>query len=444
VLIEKGKMGGDCLNSGCVPSKALIAAGKRVASVNGGAAFGVITPRAKINFPDVHRHVASVIAAIAPNDSKERFAALGVRVVAGTARFRDARTVLVADAGIEVRARRFVIATGSSPAIPEIKGLDKVSYLTNETVFDLTTCPEHLIIVGGGATGLELAQAFRRLGAEVTVLEARKPLANDDPECAEIVLEQLASEGITLRTGIEIKQIKGGQERVEVVAADAAGERTIAGSHLLLATGRRANVESLGLDAAGITWSPGGIVVDKGLRTTNKRVYAIGDVVGGPQFTHVANYHAGLVVRSALFRLPVRINDDVLSAVTYTDPELARAGLTEAEARRRGYSIRILRWPYHENDRAQAERQIAGHIKIITTKSGRILGATIVGAGAGELIATWALAMSQRLNIRVFIGTVLPYPTLAEIGKRAGLTYFAASLTSPLLRRIIGVLRRFG
>jgi pyruvate/2-oxoglutarate dehydrogenase complex dihydrolipoamide dehydrogenase (E3) component len=180
------------------------------------------------------------------------------------------------------------------------------------------------------------------------------------------------------------------------------------------------------------------------LRTTNKRVYAIGDVIGAPQFTHVANYHAGLVVRNALFRLPVRVNDDLLSAVTYTDPELAQAGLTEAKARQRAYSIRILRWPFHDNDRAQAERETKGHIKIITTKSGRILGATIVGAGAGELIATWALAISRRLNIRVFVGTVLPYPTLAEIGKRAGLTYFTASLTSPLLRRIIGVLRRFG
>jgi pyruvate/2-oxoglutarate dehydrogenase complex dihydrolipoamide dehydrogenase (E3) component len=443
-LIEKGKMGGDCLNTGCVPSKALIAAAKRVADVNGAAAFGVMAQSPKIKFSDVQRHVENVIAAIAPNDSKERFTALGVRIVAGAARFKNAGTVVVDDEDIEVQARRFVIATGSSPAIPPINGLADVPYLTNETIFDLNICPKHLIVVGAGPIGLELAQAFRRLGAEVTVLEAASPLANDDAECADVVLEQIARDGVTVRAGIHIKLIKRARGKVQVIVAGPTGEDTIEGSHLLLAAGRAPNIDDLNLDAAGIKREPSGIVVNKRLKTTNRRVYAIGDAAGGPQFTHVANYHAGLVVRNALFRLPVKVNYDQMPFVTYTDPELAQVGLTEAEARRRRHAIRVLRWPFDENDRAQARRETKGYIKVITTKRGRILGTTIVGAGAGELIATWALAIAQRLNIRVFVGTVLPYPTLAEIGKRAGLTYFTASLTSPMLRRIIGLLRRLG
>lgn len=443
-LIEKGKMGGDCLNYGCVPSKALIAAGKRVASVRGAAAFGVVTEQPKIKFLDVHRHIENVVATIAPNDSKERFTALGVRVVQGVARFKDAATLLVDNGDIEVCARRFVIATGSTPAIPPIKGLARVPYLTNETVFDLTTCPKHLIVIGAGSIGLELAQAFRRLGAAITVLEVARPLSHDDAECAEIVLDQLAREGLTLRTGVEVRRVNRARGKIHVIMANGAGEETIEGSHLLIATGRRANIDDLGLDAAGIKHGHAGITVDKRLRTTNRRVYAIGDVVGGPLFTHAANYHAGLVVRSALFRLPAKVNYSLMSWVTYTDPELAQAGLTEAAARRGRRSIRILRWPYHENDRAQAERETKGYIKVITTKRGRILGATIVGAGAGEMIATWALAVARHLNIRAFVGTMIPYPTFAEIGKRAGLSFFTARLTSPMLRRIISVLRRFG
>jgi pyruvate/2-oxoglutarate dehydrogenase complex dihydrolipoamide dehydrogenase (E3) component len=443
-LIEKGKMGGDCLNYGCVPSKALIAAGKRVANIRAAPAFGVVTERPKIKFLNVQRHVENVIATIAPNDSKERFIALGVRVVQGAARFKDAATLLVDDEDVEVRARRFVIATGSTPAIPPIKGLASVPYLTNETVFDLTSCPKHLIVIGAGSIGLELAQAFRRLGAAITVLEAASPLSSDDAECAEIVLDRLAREGLTLYTGVEVRRVSRVRGKIQVIIANGAGEEKIEGTHLLLATGRRPNIDDLALEAAGIKHGDNGITVDKRLRTTNRRVYAIGDVVGGPLFTHAANYHAGVVVRSALFRLPTKVNYNLMSWVTYTDPELAQTGLTEAAARERGRSIRILRWPYHENDRAQAERETKGYIKVITNKRGRILGATIVGAGAGEMIATWALAVAQHLNVRAFVGTMIPYPTFAEIGKRAGLSYFTARLTSPMLRRIIRVLRRFG
>jgi pyruvate/2-oxoglutarate dehydrogenase complex dihydrolipoamide dehydrogenase (E3) component len=269
------------------------------------------------------------------------------------------------------------------------------------------------------------------------------PLAKDDPECAAILLDQLEREGIAIRAGTNVLRVEpGAKPRVVVAAAN--GEEAIEASHLLVATGRHPNVEGLDLAAAGIKSGPQGIRVNKRLRTTNKRVYAVGDVAGGPQFTHVANYHAGLVIRNALFRLRARVDDNVIPWVTYTDPELAQVGITEAEANRRRRRIRVLRWPYHENDRAQAERETRGHIKVITTKDGRILGATIVGAHAGELIVPWTLAVAQRLNIRAFAAMVVPYPTFAEIGKRAAVTYFAASLTSPFVRRIIAALRRFG
>src|SRR5262249_22907999 len=258
-----------------------------------------------------------------------------------------------------------------------------------------------------------------------------------------IVLDQVTREGVAIRSGVKVTRVEHAAQ-VRVLIETAAGEETIEGSHLLVAAGRRANVGGLDLEAAGIAYEPRGITVDKGLRTTNKKVYAIGDVAGALQFTHVANYHAGLVIRNALFRLSVKADHGTVPWVTYTDPELAHVGMTEAEARERHGAIRVLRWPYHENDRAQAERDTHGHIKVVTAKNGRILGATIVGAHAGELITTWTLALAQKLNMRAFTGIVVPYPTLAEIGKRAAITYFTPSLTSPLVRRIIGFLRRFG
>ena len=437
VLVEKGKMGGDCLNYGCVPSKALLAAARHASEPKRVAPFGLTLPRADIDFAKVNAHVHAVIAAIAPNDSKERFTGLGVQVIEGAARFADKATVAVGE--FTVKARRFVIATGSSPAVPPIPGLSETPYLTNETVFGLKRCPEHLIIVGAGPIGLELAQAHRRLGARVTVLEAATPLANDDPECAAIVLAQLERDGVTIRTGAAVTRVAQHDGKIQVVI----GEETIEGSDLLIATGRRPNVEGLDLAAAGINYDQRGITVGKGLRTSNKRVYAIGDAAGG-HFTHTANYHAGIVLRNALFRLPAKADDETVPWVTFTDPELAHVGLAEARARERHKTIRVLRWPYHENDRAQAEREMHGHIKIITKKNGLILGATIVGAHAGELITTWTLALAQGLNIRAMTGIVVPYPTLSEIGKRAAITYFSSSLNSPRVRRLIGFLRRFG
>jgi pyruvate/2-oxoglutarate dehydrogenase complex dihydrolipoamide dehydrogenase (E3) component len=458
VLVEKGKMGGDCLNTGCVPSKSLIAASKHARAIAQGGAFGVSAPTVDIDFGKVKDHVHGVIAAIAPNDSKERFGGLGVSVIEGTARFKNKRTVVLGD-GTEIRARRFVIATGSSPALPEIPGLATTPHFTNETVFDLATRPEHLIVIGAGPIGLELAQAFRRLGAAVTVLEEARALAREDPECADVVVEALLREGVDVRESVAISRVEGfdsegfdskglGSEglasKVKVTFRNGDAEQAIEGSHLLVATGRRANADDLGLDQAGITRDPVGICVDARLKTSNKRVYAVGDVAGMGQFTHLANYHAGLVIRNALFRQRAEVNEDLIPRVTFTDPELAHVGLTETQAKERRIALRVLRWPYHENDRAQAERTTAGHIKVVTDRKGKVLGATIVGAAAGEMITAWTLAVSQNLNIRAFAGIVVPYPTLAEVGKRAAMTYFTPGLTNNWVRRIIGLLRRFG
>jgi len=442
ILIEKGKMGGDCLNYGCVPSKSLLAAGARAERARRGPAFGLMPLRPIADFFKVHDHVHGVIAAIAPNDAKERMTGLGVRVIEGAARFKDRRTVVVGD--VEIKARRFVIATGSAPAIPSIPGLAEATYLTNETVFDLKQLPEHLLVIGAGPIGLELAQAFHRLGSQVTVLEAARPLAKDDPECAAIVVDQLAREGIRIRSGVEIVRVESASPKVRVILGEAGVEETIEGTHLLVATGRKPNVDGLDLKAGGIKHARAGIVVGASLLTSNRRVFAIGDVIGRAQFTHVANYHAGIVIRRALFRANAKVDADVIPWVTFTDPELAQVGISEATARERYRDIRVLRAAFHDNDRAQTEREIRGHIKVITTGPGRILGVTIVGAHAGELITTWTLAMQQQLNIRAIAELIVPYPTLSEVGKRAAIGYFAATLTRPLLRRIIVFLRRFG
>jgi pyruvate/2-oxoglutarate dehydrogenase complex dihydrolipoamide dehydrogenase (E3) component len=446
VLIEKAQMGGECLNTGCVPSKAMIAAGKRADAFRTSPPFGIKLVRPAVEFAEVNDHIHRVIKAIAPNDSKERFTGLGVRVIEGEARFRDSTTIVVGaehDRGYEISARRFVIATGSRPLVPPIPGIEQAPYLTNENVFELRELPKHLIVLGGGPVGLELAQAFRRLGSEVTVLDAGPPLGKEDPECAAIVLDAFAREGITIRSGVQIERVRRQRQRIEVVLAGAAGE-IIQGTDLLVATGRRPNVDALDLQAARIKHGPNGIAVNNRFRTSNRRVYAIGDVTGLPAFTHSASHQASLLIRHLLFRLPIKMNVDEIPRVTFTDPELAHVGLTDVQARARHGTIRVLRWPYHDNDRAQAERETRGHIKVVANTKGLILGATIVGAAAGEQITTWTLAVSQGLNIRALAEIVVPYPTYTEIGKRAAITFFTPRLTTTWVRRILNLLRWFG
>ncbi|MEO1206833.1 MAG: FAD-dependent oxidoreductase [Pseudomonadota bacterium] len=443
VLVEKGKMGGDCLNYGCVPSKALIAAAKRAHMIATSGAFGIKADAPTIDYAAVNKHVHEVIAAIEPNDSVERFTGLGVKVIQAAGRFIDKDTLVAGE--YRIKASRFVIATGSSPFIPPIEGLDQTPYFTNETLFENNQKLDHLIIVGGGPIGLEMAQAHRRLGSEVTVLEGAKALAKDDPEMTHIVLKKLRDEGIDIREGTTVKSVERTSFGTVKVGVEADGASFhIEGSHLLLAVGRQPTVSHLGLDEAGIKYTPRGIKVDKGLTTTNKSVFAIGDVTGGLQFTHVANYHAGLVIRKALFRVPVSVDNTIIPWVTFTDPELAHVGLTEDQAATKYGSVKVLRWPYQENDRAQAERTTTGHVKVVLTKRGRIIGATIVGPQAGEIISMWSLAVSQKMNIKAMTAWVSPYPTLSEINKRAAYKFYATFPSTPVVRKIIGWLEKLG
>jgi len=445
VLIEKNRMGGDCLNVGCVPSKALIAASLRVRSMREAGEFGIRGGKPIVDFARVHAHVKDAIAAIAPMDSVERYRAMGVSVIENEARFTDARTVTAGDQTI--RARRFVIATGSRPAAPSIPGLEQVPYLTNETIFDPTERPEHLVVIGGGAVGVEIAQAYRLLGVQITLLEAgERLLAQEDPEMAGVVDRALRSDGVAVRTGASIG-------RVEPVKAGGVGVvlssgETIEGSHLLVATGRKPVADGLNLEAAGISSDTSGILVDRGLRTSNRRVYAIGDCAGGAgagaRFTHVANHHAGLVIRNALFRIPVRAGQAPVPRVTYTAPELASVGLTEAQARERHGSIRVLRWAFADNDRARTGRQAEGHVKAVVTPRGGILGCSIAGAHAGELIMPWVLAMSRGLKVSRLAGLIYPYPTFSEVTKGAAVEFLKPSAQNPWVRRLVSLVRRWG
>ena len=443
VLLERHKMGGDCLNYGCVPSKALLAAAKRAQTMRKVAPFGIQPVEPAIDHQAVLGHVREVIAAIEPNDSVERFTGLGVKVMLTEGRFKDKATV-IAD-GVEIQARRFVIATGSQPAVPPIPGLDTISYFTNETIFDAPGFLEHLIIIGGGPIGLEMAQAHRRLGSEVTVIEALTPLARDDEEVRHVVLNRLAEEGVRILDKARLERTEPFAGGVRVTFTKDGQSYSLDGSHLMLAVGRKPNLESLNLEAAGIRYERSGITVNGGLKTSNRRVYAIGDVVGGPQFTHVAGYHASIVVKNALFKLPAKTDHASIPWVTYTDPELAHVGLTEADARTKyGNRINVLRWPYTENDRAQAERQTEGFVKVITNKKGKILGASMVGANAGELIQLWSLAMQKKINVSAMASYVAPYPTMMEINKRAAITYFLPKLTSPFVKSVVGWLKKLG
>jgi pyruvate/2-oxoglutarate dehydrogenase complex dihydrolipoamide dehydrogenase (E3) component len=442
VLIERALMGGDCLNYGCVPSKSLLAAAKAAAFHRSTAAMGVTYDPPRVEFSAVRRHVEGVIAGIAPTDSEARYEGLGVTVLRTEAKFVGPGEVTAG--GRRIQARRFVVATGSRPVVPPLPGLDEVDHLTNETVFGLDQAPGRLIVVGGGPIGCELSQAFARLGSRVTVVELASILPNDDPELAELVRLGLRAEGVRLMERTQAAAVRrDGAGLVLEVERD--GEReSLAGDALLLAVGRRPVVEGLDLDAAGIEHDRKGIKVDRRLRSSNRKVFAAGDVAGGFQFTHVAGYHAGVVLKNALFRWPAKVDDRAVPWVTYTDPELAHVGLGEAAARERHGDIRILRWPFAENDRARCERRTDGLVKVVTTPRGRVLGASIVGAHAGELIQPWVLALSQKLGVGAVAQMIAPYPTLGEASKRAAGSFYTAKLFSERTRWLVRLLAKLG
>lgn len=438
-LLEGGKMGGDCLNYGCIPSKALIASGKAAHAQAHASPYGIADVVPRIDYAAAKDHVHDIISQIEPHDSQERFQGLGVRVIREYGRFLSKTEVQAGDHVIT--ARRIVIATGSSPLVPPIPGLDSVPYETNETLFDLREKPDHLLIVGGGPIGMEMAQAHRRLGCKVTVIEGAKALGKDDPETAGVILDALRGEGIEIAEDAMAREARGTKGAIEVEVKDG---RLFKGSHLLIAVGRKPNIDRLNLDAAGIETTRSGIEVDKALKSTNRRVYAIGDVAGGLQFTHVAGYHAGIVIRSALFGLPAKAGTAHIPWVTYTAPELAQIGLTEAQAREaHGDKIEIVRFPYSQIDRAIAERQTTGLIKVMVLR-GRPVGVSIAGAQAGELINLWALAQANGLKMKHVANMVAPYPTMGELSKRVAGAYFSPRLfDNSKVKTIVGLVQRW-
>ena len=442
VLLEGHKMGGDCLNYGCVPSKALIAAGKHAHAMTTGARYGVTPVVPQVDYAAAKDHVRSVIATIEPHDSVERFESLGVQVITEFGRFISATEVQAGETVIE--ARRFVIATGSSPFVPPIPGLEAVPYYTNENIFDLRDKPEHLIVIGGGPIGMEMAQAHIRLGCKVTVIEGLTAMGKDDPELAAIVLDNLRAEGVKIVENAKVTEIQSedgaGQAGVIVKTEDG---QSFTGSHLLMAVGRKVNIERLDLDKAGVKHDRA-VKVDASLRTSNKRVYAIGDAAGGFQFTHVAGYHAGVIIRSMLFFLPSKQRTDHIPWATYTDPELAQVGLTEAQAKKaHGPNLEVIRFDFSGNDRAITEGKTTGLIKVMVVK-GRPVGASIVGAQAGELIGVWALALANKMKMSQIAAMVAPYPTLGEVNKRVAGAYFTPRLfDSPNVKRIVRFVQRW-
>lgn len=438
VLFEEGEMGGDCLNTGCVPSKALIAAAGRAHAMREAGKFGVKSVDPEIDFAAVMDHVHGVIAAIAPVDSQERFEGFGVKVIRAHAKFTGERTV--EGGGARVNAKHIVIATGSRAFVPPIEGLNTTPYLTNETIFENRKLPKHLIVIGGGPIGVELAQAHARLGSEVTIIEgAPSILGKDDPELVEIVREQLTKDGVRIIEGAMVENVSGQDGNISVRA----GQQTVSGTHLLVAVGRAPTVDGLNLEAAGVTYDKKGIKVDNGLRTSNKRIYAMGDVAGGRQFTHVAGYHASVLVRKILFKAPAKNDEHLAPWVTYTDPELAQAGLVESDAKERYDDVKTVYWRTTENDRAQAERDTRGLIKVITKKNGEILGASIVGKSAGDLIQSWAYALANGQKIKSFTNYIAPYPTRGELSKRAAGQWYTPALFSSRTRKLVSLLSLF-
>ncbi len=420
-LIERDRMGGECLNTGCVPSKALLAAARRAHLLRAGA-MGVTAAGVTVDYAGVRAHVQGAIAAIAAHDSPERFRAWEVEVVQGEARFTGRRTVEVG--GRMFRAPRIVIAAGSRPAVPEILGLGGVPFLTNETLFDLAVLPRHLVILGAGSVGLEMAQAFRRLGAAVTVIEAAQALARDDADAAAVVLRQLAAEGVEIRTGTHVARVAAVPDgvRVDTSPVGASPVTAVTGSHLLLAVGRTPSLHGLGLETAGVAAGVDGILVDRRRRTSNPAVFAIGDCRAGPRLTHAAGYEGTVAVMNIALGLPAAAAA-ALPAVTFTDPELAQLGLTERAARERYSRVRVDRVEFADNDRAVAENETVGFVKVVRARGG-LVGVTAVGAGAGELVLPWSLAMRGKASPWAMSGAVVAYPTRSEASKAAAFAAF--------------------
>ena len=445
-LIERGRMGGDCLNTGCVPSKALISSARLVEQIRQAERWGLLSQEPRFQFEAIYARMRERRSKIAPHDSQDRFESLGVDVFRGRARFLSPREVRVGDTVL--RAKNFVIATGTRAAIPPMDGLDRVPHYTNETVFDdLVEKPGRLVVFGGGPIGCELGQTFARLGVEVTILQRpHRILPREDPDASELLLRRLQAEGVNVLTGATARVVAR-SERTIRVWADVEGEETrhpIDGDAILIAAGRTPNVEELDLEAAGVAYSKSGVTVNEYLQTSQHHIYAAGDVVGQYLFTHVADAHARTVVRNILLPwFKAKREDRVIPWCTYTSPEVARVGLNETEAERKGIACDVWKEPLADLDRAVVESEEEGFAKVLTKKgTDKILGATLVAERAGDLLQEFVLAMKAGVGLKQISGTIHAYPTYSEIARKvadrqqkARLTPFAKKLFERMYRR---------
>lgn len=445
VLFEAEEMGGDCLNTGCVPSKALIAAGKHAHALSTGAAFGVAPVEAKVDFKAVKAHVQGIIDHIAPVDSQERFEGFGCTVIREYASFKDERTVV--SATTEVRAKRIIIATGSRAAAPPIPGLADTPYLTNETIFTIPKQPKHLLVIGAGPIGIELGQAFSRMGTKVEIVDIAAPLGRNEPEHAKVLVDAIEKEGVKFHAPVKTKLIR---KTKTGVAIDLEDGTVLTGSHLLVAAGRAPSVSKLNLEAAGVKYDRRGVETNDNLQTSNPRVYAVGDVAAGRGgLTHTAGFHAGQIIKAFYFMPPIlnkimaKATTNIMPAVVYSEPEIASIGMSSAEAREKGFAIKELTAGFDHNDRAIAERSDEGGVKIIATTKGKILGASIVGENAGDLIQMISVAMKGGVKISGLAQIISPYPTRGEAVKRAAGSFYTAAVFGPKAQKVAAFMTKF-
>lgn len=443
VEAQENRLGGDCLYYGCVPSKALIHAARLVHQARRASEFGLkgwtVGP---VDFPSVMSHVNGVIERLQEYDDPERFRAYGCEVVFGKPRFVAPDTIALGDRSI--KARRFVVATGSAPFVPDISGLKEAGFLTNREAFELSRLPSRLAVLGAGPIGIELAQAFSRLGSEVTVIQQKdRILPREERQVSGLLQSLLSAEGIEFRLGAEVSAVQRRGEGRLILGRSESGDFELEADELLVATGRRPNVEGLGLEAAGVKYGRSGILVNSRLRSSNPRVFACGDVCGPFQFTHMAEYQAGVVIANIAFRLPQKVDYRVVPWVTFTDPEVARVGLTEAEAAEQGIETTVMEFPFKDVDRAVIEWEAEGFAKLVVRKGarlragGRILGATVVGAHAGEMLHEIVLAMGSGLGIKEISKTIHAYPTRAQVTRRTVNSFYAEKLFSPAAKRLV-------
>jgi pyruvate/2-oxoglutarate dehydrogenase complex dihydrolipoamide dehydrogenase (E3) component len=437
LLVEKEPaLGGDCLHYGCVPSKTLIRSAHVYHDMQHADRFGLpklIPP--PVDFSRIAERIRDVIAVIQEHDSEERFCKLGARVAFGTVFFKNDHTVDLN--GRAISAKTWVIATGSSPAVPPIPGLKKVDYITNREIFSLKTLPGSMIVLGGGPIGIEMAQAFNRLGTAVSVVDrAGHILGKEDPDMADAVQAVMASEGVKFYMGATIQDVSetGANKKVALVMENGASVALTADT-VLVAMGRSVNVDSLWLASAGVDYEATGITVDARLRTSQKHIFAAGDVSGGYQFTHAAGYEGGVVVSNAVFHLPRKVDYTWLPWCTYTDPELASIGMNERAARAAGIDYSVWTEAFRDNDRGLAEGQAEGRIKLILDKKEKPLGVQILGPRAGDLIAEWVAVLNGGVKLSTLASAIHPYPTLGEISKRVTGSVFSPKIFSEKVQK---------